>query len=76
MLQFIEQKENIVLSGAPGPGKTHLVTRLGRGALKKGYEVRFFSVADLVVFLEKSWREGKFDEFRRKYQTIPVFALN
>jgi len=75
-LRFIEQKENIVLSGAPGTGKTHLVTGLGREACRKGYEVRFYRVADLVVLLEKSWREGKFDVFRRKFDKVDMIILD
>lgn len=75
-LQFIKQKENIVLSGAPGTGKTHLVTGLGREACRKGYEVRFYRVADLVVLLEKSWREGKFDAFRRKFDKVDMIILD
>lgn len=31
-LNFIDRKENLILTGAPGTGKTHLVTGLGRKA--------------------------------------------
>lgn len=75
-LQFIEQKQNLVLSGAPGTGKTHLATGLGRKACKKGFEVRFYRVADLVVQLESFWREGKFDAFRRKFDKVDLIILD
>src|SRR5690625_1098458 len=51
-LSFIKEKQNLVLTGAPGTGKTHLVTALGRKACRKGYEVRFYRVADLIEQLE------------------------
>lgn len=75
-LQFINQKQNLVLSGAPGTGKTHLATGLGREACRKGFEVRFYRVADLVVQLESFWKEGKFDAFRRKFDKVDLIILD
>src|SRR5690606_40733018 len=65
-LHFIKKKENVILTGAPGTGKSHLVTALGRKACRNGYEVRFYRVADLVELLEKSWKEGRFQSLRNK----------
>src|SRR5690625_1032447 len=53
-LHFIERKENLILTGSPGTGKTHLVTALGHKACRNGYEVRFYRVADLVDQLERA----------------------
>jgi DNA replication protein DnaC len=46
--QYIEQRANVVLNGAPGVGKTHLAIALGREACRKGRKVRFFTAARLV----------------------------
>lgn len=75
-LNFIKKKENLVLTGAPGTGKTHLVTGLGRKACKEGYEVRFYRVADLVELLEKSWTEGKFQQLRNKFNKVDMIILD
>ncbi|WP_079480828.1 IS21-like element helper ATPase IstB [Halobacillus salinus] len=75
-LHFIEQKENVVLTGAPGTGKTHLATGLGRAACKKGYEVRFYRVSDLVDTLEKMWREGKLQQFRNRFKKVDLIILD
>lgn len=75
-LEFIKQKQNLVLAGAPGTGKTHLVTGLGRKACRNGYEVRFYRVADLVALLEKHWRAGRFETFRRKFDKVDMIILD
>ncbi len=46
--QFIEQRANVVLNGAPGVGKTHLAIALGREACRQGHKVRLFTASGLV----------------------------
>lgn len=75
-LRFIDRKENVILTGAPGTGKSHLATALGRKACREGYEVRFYRVADLVELLEKSWREGKFQALRNCFMKVDVIILD
>ncbi|WP_449443056.1 ATP-binding protein [Ureibacillus acetophenoni] len=43
-----------MLVGAPGTGKTHLASALGRRACEQGYEVRFYRVSHLVEELEQA----------------------
>ena len=40
-LNFIGRKENLILTGAPGTGKSHLSTGIGYEACNQGLEVRF-----------------------------------
>jgi DNA replication protein DnaC len=46
--QFVEQRANLILTGAPGLGKTHLAVALGHEACRRGYRVRFFTAAGLA----------------------------
>jgi DNA replication protein DnaC len=53
-LAFIERKENIVLLGPSGIGKTHIAIALGYLAIQSGIRVRFLSAADLIFLLEEA----------------------
>lgn len=48
MCEFADRRGNIVLTGPPGVGKTHLAIALGHEACRRGYNVRFFTAAGLV----------------------------
>lgn len=75
-LSFINRKENVILSGAPGTGKSHLATALGRKACRNGHEVRFYRVADLIELLEKSWTEGRFQTLRNRFNKVDMIILD
>jgi len=47
-LAFIDKRENIVLLGQPGVGKTHLATAIGINACHAGYRVLFINASRLV----------------------------
>lgn len=75
-LHFIDNHENVILTGSPGTGKTHLATGLGRRACQKGYEVRFYRVSELVNTLEKMWREGKLTQFQNRFKKVDMIILD
>ena len=45
---YIAAKENLILLGGSGTGKTHLVTALGAAACQQGRRVRFVGATELV----------------------------
>jgi DNA replication protein DnaC len=46
--EFVRQKANVILLGAPGLGKSHLAIALARAACRQGRRVRFYTAAGLV----------------------------
>ena len=75
-IDFIGRRENLILTGAPGTGKTHLATGIGYEACRKGLEVRFYRVSDLAEALEKAWREEKLTQFRSRFQSVDLIILD
>lgn len=61
--QWIDERANCCLIGAPGTGKTHLATALGLAACRQGRRVRFFTAATLVNALEKAQKQYQLDRF-------------
>ena len=53
-LDFIRGGQNIILSGNPGTGKTHLATGLGIKACHEGYKVLFTTVSRLLTQVRES----------------------
>ena len=58
-LGFVERKENVVLLGPPGVGKTHLAISLAVTAAQKGRRVYYGTLADLISSLEEAQAAGK-----------------
>ncbi len=53
-LSFVDRKENLILYGAVGTGKTHLAVALGVKAINNGKKAVFYRVNDLINLLENS----------------------
>jgi DNA replication protein DnaC len=58
-LGFVERRENVVLLGPPGVGKTHLAVSLAIAAAQHGRRVYYSTLADLVTSLEEAQTAGR-----------------
>ena len=50
-LEWIRAKENLVLIGPAGTGKSHCLVALGHAAVDRGFRVRYFAAATLAEAL-------------------------
>lgn len=58
-LNFIDRKENVVLLGPPGVGKTHLAISLAIAAAQRGRRVYYGTLSDLITSLEEAQAAGR-----------------
>ena len=65
-LDFVTARENVLLLGPPGTGKTHLATGLAIRAWQAGHRVLFATAAEWVTRLADPHAAGRLhDELRR-----------
>lgn len=64
---FIKQKENIVMVGNSGTGKSHLATALGMCACRQGYRVKFFNAPGLVTHLLLAQQEHRLIQLEKQW---------
>jgi DNA replication protein DnaC len=58
-LGFMERKENVILLGPPGVGKTHLAIGLAIATAQSGRRVYYGTLGDLISSLEEAQAAGK-----------------
>lgn len=75
-LEFIGKKENIILIGTPGAGKTHYAIALGIAACLAGKSVLFASVPNLVIELKEAMSHQQISYLRRKFERFSLVILD
>ncbi len=73
---FIPHKENIILYGNVGAGKTHLAIALGIAACDAGYRTRFWRTATLVNALTESKRQGYLSRFMKQFEKLDLLICD
>lgn len=74
--KFLENKNNIVMYGNVGTGKTHLSIALGVEACKKGIEVRFYRTSALVNKLAELKKAGTLSVFLKKLNKADLLIFD
>ncbi|MGI6098103.1 MAG: IS21-like element helper ATPase IstB [Dethiobacteria bacterium] len=74
--KFLENKNNIVMYGNVGTGKTHLSIALGVEACKKGIEVRFYRTSALVNKLAELKKAGTLSVFLKNLNKADLLIFD
>jgi DNA replication protein DnaC len=75
-LDFIAGRENVVLLGPPGTGKTHLSIAIGIRACLAGDRVAFKTATEWVALLADAQRHGRLDTELDRLQRIPLLIVD
>jgi len=73
---YIAARENVLLMGSPGTGKTHLATALGMAACGLGKRVRFFRVTELITQLMEARDDRQLTRLRTQLARLDVIILD
>lgn len=74
--EYLSRKENILLIGTAGTGKTHLATALGIEACGQGKRVRFARVTELVTQLLEAREERQLTRTRAQLAKLDLLILD
>jgi DNA replication protein DnaC len=73
---YIHKKQNILICGPTGVGKTYLVCALGRCACLGNIQARYIRTSDLFYELADAQMAGNYPACKRKLGKLPLLILD
>ena len=73
---YVANRENVLLVGNPGTGKTHLATALGVEACARGKKVRFWRVTELITQLMEAREERTLGRMKASLLKLDLLILD
>ena len=74
--EFLARRENLLLLGNSGTGKTHIVLALGLAACQQGHRVRFTTTAALVSELIEACDDKKLLRFQKQIASYKLLIVD
>ena len=75
-LDFVTARENVLLLGPPGTGKTHLAIGLAIRACQAGHRVLFATAAEWVTRLAEAHHAGRLQDELRRLGRYPLLVVD
>ena len=75
-LEWVKSKENVILLGNVGTGKTHMSIALAVEASKKGMTTKFYRVSDLIEILKDKHKKETLNRFRATLKKLDILILD
>jgi len=74
--EYLDKRENLLLIGNPGTGKTHLASALAFSACAQGRKVRFHTATDLVTQLVECREERRLQRVQKQLQRLDLLVID
>ena len=74
--RFIAERENIILIGPPGTGKTHIMNAIALCAVQAGYTALYFQIHDLIASIMEADATGERKGFFKKLLKTDLLILD
>jgi DNA replication protein DnaC len=75
-LDFLHAKENVIMLGPPGTGKTHLAIALGIRSCLAGQRVIFKTATEWVALLADQQRQGRLEDELKRLERYPLLICD
>lgn len=75
-LQFIDAKEDVLVLGPPGTGKSHCAKALALLAVQRGYKVFYREAHQLVEDIAEARELGQIRQYRRHLKTADLLLID
>jgi DNA replication protein DnaC len=73
---FIDRRENVLLVGRTGTGKSHVAQALGHRACRAGHHVLFTSAPDMLKQLRAGRADGSYDRRLARFSSVDVLIID
>jgi DNA replication protein DnaC len=73
---FIPKRQNLILYGTVGAGKTHMAIAAGVAACDAGFKTRFWRTATLVNALTEAKRRGELSHFMKQFEKLDLLICD
>ena len=74
--EFVKNKQNLILYGRPGTGKSHLASALGVEACRLGHKTIYYKTSRLVNLLSEARKAGTEAKFWKRLSQADVLILD
>jgi DNA replication protein DnaC len=74
--EYLDRRENVLLIGNSGTGKTHLATALAFAACQQGRGVRFFTATGLTTQLLERREDRELERFLKQLERSELIVLD
>ena len=73
---FIQKKENIIITGPTGVGKSFIASALGHQACMMGYKTMYFNTRKLFHLLNAGMADGAYMKMIAKLEKLDLLILD
>lgn len=74
--QWIKERNNLLISGPTGAGKTYIACALAHKACMEGFSVRYFRLPRLLGEMETAKSDGRYGRLMKVFARIDVIVLD
>ena len=75
-LNFLTERQNVILIGNSGTGKTHLAIAVGIRACEENYRVTFRTAAGLINEMVEAQNENRLSAYIRQFKKIDLLIID